>query len=67
MNTPAAPDPRDNHHFSSIVLRVPRETKGRYVAAARAQGLSLAAWMLRHLDSISPPISPSHEPKKPQP
>ena len=36
---------------AQIVLRIDRPRKGRYVAAARAEGLTLAAWILRHLDS----------------
>lgn len=45
-----SPDPRDNSVFSSIVLRVPREQKGRLVRASRARGMTLAAWILEHLE-----------------
>jgi hypothetical protein len=38
---------------AQIVLRLDRPRKGSYVAAARAEGLTLAAWILRHLDSAA--------------
>ena len=47
-------DPQD----SIIVLRLPRSQKGRYVAASRASGLTLAAWILARLDTASAPIPP---------
>lgn len=47
---------------SNIVLRLPRPQKGRYVAAARAQGLTLAAWIFARLDECSAPFPPSSEP-----
>jgi hypothetical protein len=44
-----------------IVLRIARERKGRYVAASRSAGLTLAAWCLAHLDRAAgltdPPAS----------
>ena len=50
-----------------IVLRLPREIKGRYVAAARAarnadgsKGKKLFQWIRDTLDAAAPPIS-SHE------
>lgn len=60
------PDPRDNRFFSSIVLRIERERKGRYVAAARAEGLTLAAWITAKLDSHLPPPH-ARETQNPQP
>ena len=50
-----APDPRDPALFSSIVLRIPRSEKGRYVATSRAQGLTLAAWIRQTLMANSAP------------
>jgi len=42
---------------TNIVLRLPRADKGRYVAAAREQGLTLAAWIFARLDAASAHIS----------
>lgn len=50
---------------SNIVLRLPREQKGRYVAASRAAGTTLAAWIFAQLDAASaqiPPAAPDPEP-----
>lgn len=48
-----SPDPRDNSVFSSIVLRVPREQKGRLVRASRARRMTLAGWILEHLEQAA--------------
>ena len=52
---------------SQIVLRVPRSQKGRYVAAARAQGLTLAAWIFARLDESSQPFPKPGEESSPAP
>jgi len=41
--------PADGH----LHIRVPLETKGRWVAASRASGLSLSEWVTRTLDAAS--------------
>lgn len=51
---------------SIIVLRLPRPQKGRYVAAARAQGLTLAAWLLAVADRAAPEL-PAATPPTPPP
>ena len=66
MNQPTPPDPRDPALFSSIVLRVPRATKNLYVATARAQGLTLAAWILARLDESAGAIKTAQIDAQPQ-
>ena len=43
---------------TKIVLALPRAQKGRYVAASRAAGLTLAAWIFARLDDASEPFPP---------
>jgi len=53
---------------SIIVLRLPRPAKGRYVAASRAAGMTLAAWIRATLDAAAPPIAEHDKPPdKPRP
>jgi hypothetical protein len=57
----------DPESQSLIVLRIPREEKGRYVAASRAAGLTLAAWMRATLTAAAPPVSRGEEEPATQP
>ena len=50
---------------SIIVLRLRRPQKGRYVAAARCQGMTLAAWLLSLADRAAPEIPPADPPTLP--
>jgi len=42
---------------TTIVLSLPRTAKGRYVAAARQEGKTLAAWVFARLDEASAHVS----------
>jgi len=64
----------DHAPKTSIVLALPRTAKGRYVAAARQEGKTLAAWVFARLDEASAHISFSEkqgrtrtDAKKPEP
>ncbi|MES2659163.1 MAG: hypothetical protein V4689_11145 [Verrucomicrobiota bacterium] len=46
---------------TNIVLQMPRSKKGRYVAASRAEGLTLATWIMRTLDANSTPFPSASE------
>lgn len=51
---------------SIIVIRLPRAEKGRYVAASRAAGQTLADWCRATLTAAAPPIDAPAEKKAPR-
>jgi len=51
------PDPT-----TQIILRIPRATKGLFVAAARLHNLTLFAWILHTLTTAARSQLPPHHP-----